>query len=297
MATGGCKHAKATQSALGNNLYLAVDELTRYLLDHAIETGILDLKPDVTDPLQCKMIDTFISIVAEDTPTESVQRLVSMLQNVHNCTRKYSESSSTYARWFKGRASLYLNNCSKRNFMQDTQLFAMILLKNIRLPEITLNYIILQLISEASLVTRKTPEILSIKRTSLVYLRNELSVILDSVSSDNGTVDDAWSSVSLSVNHLDMIYEDTGVVRNQESTMLPKISLDAATRRVSEVIVSVPGESHNSTEVAPRATLGSMLGKRHYGSDDRKRQIPRGEGPKASSPCCAYGKVGHWWKD
>jgi hypothetical protein len=150
MAQGGCSKAKAVNNALGESLYLAVDDAGRNKLDRAIASGILTMDSEEAEMDQEDIVNTIIKVIAADSPTDGIKRLVSMLQDVHSCKRKQSEDPASYARRFEGLASLYLNNCHSHSADQDSQLFAMILLENAQLPAGTFDNIILQLISTAN---------------------------------------------------------------------------------------------------------------------------------------------------
>lgn len=295
MSDGGCKIAKATNSALGDSLYLAVDESSRYLLDHALHTGELSLDPAEDDPDQSKMIEKILDIVAEESPTESIKRLVSMMQDVHQCVRHNNESPIVFARRFKGLASLYLNNCHSGNTIQDSQLFAMILLQNAKLPETTMNHLILQLISEST--TKGSSHISENVTLSEVKVKS----IMHSTANIASTLAQEHADISICQQMINQTSEDLRIIlelhdkRTKEFKNIPNLTLNAAARAVSEISV-------NLTDGSEKSLHGTMLGKRviHHQpepSSNNKRRIPIGEGPKANSNCKACGKKGHWWKD
>ena len=105
---------------------------------------------------QLKTVDDIIELVAQDSPTDSIRRLVKMLREVFACVRKEGETPSNFARRFRSIAFTYLNECSSAHSQQDTQNFAVLLLENSKLLADVYSSVINRLV--ASVTQRaKTP--------------------------------------------------------------------------------------------------------------------------------------------
>lgn len=81
-------------------------------------------------------------IVARDSDTGVVRRLVAMSRAVYNCKRMEVETYSMFTNRFRGLAQAYLNQTDSSNTQLEDQNFAMVLLENARLEESTFNNII-----------------------------------------------------------------------------------------------------------------------------------------------------------
>ena len=112
-AKGGDKRAKGLLRALGITLFNALDEIYSSKIEQAIAAGSINLEAaddDVMNPVkQLKTVDGIIELVAQDSPTDSIRRLVKMLRDVFACVRKEGETPFNFARRFRSIALTYLN--------------------------------------------------------------------------------------------------------------------------------------------------------------------------------------------
>eukprot|EP00737_Agarophyton_chilense_P000191 gb/GEZJ01000219.1/.p2 GENE.gb/GEZJ01000219.1/~~gb/GEZJ01000219.1/.p2 ORF type:complete len:409 (-),score=32.31 gb/GEZJ01000219.1/:2922-4148(-) len=291
MSDGGFKYARATWSALVDTLYLAVDDSVKQLLDHTILEGFLSLDRSEDDEDSSKMIEKMLNIVAEDTPTENVKRLVMMMKNIHQCTRAATETPIEYARRFQGLASIYLTHSNAGNSTQNGQLFSMLLIENARLPEATTNHIVLQLVND----TTQRPfsdlkEKISVSQFRLRKLDEEMRAIRQGIDTPSMNIEDVRAHLSSGETILEAICNDDLKLRQQENRI--HITLDAAVRAISEITVSTTPTT--KTPFIP--TVTTMLGaqeKSPGGLKDRTRFAER----KAVTTCRACGQRGHWWRD
>lgn len=91
-ARGGGKRAKGILSAVGLTLLNALDTVFTSKVEHSITAGIITLDLDEDEEndssTQSKVVQDIIHIVAKDTPTDGIGRLVQMMCHVYGCTRK-----------------------------------------------------------------------------------------------------------------------------------------------------------------------------------------------------------------
>ena len=131
-ARGGDKKASGILNALGRTLFNALDTVFASKIERAITAGLISFEQDKDEEdssnKQQKIVETIISIVAKDSPTDGVRRLVQMMREVYGCTRKNGELAGAYARRLQGLALDYLNHCDTTVAEQDSQNFAVMLL-------------------------------------------------------------------------------------------------------------------------------------------------------------------------
>lgn len=152
-AKGGDNKAKGIANSLGITLYSAMDNSFIQVIYSAITTGDLKLVANNDDDAevlnQKEVIEIIIGLVAKDSVTDGVRRLVKMSQNVHACKRGKNEIYETFAEPFRGVAQTYLNHCYAGNTSQGSQDLPMLLLENAKLPSSTFNNIVSILIADA----------------------------------------------------------------------------------------------------------------------------------------------------
>lgn len=167
-AKGGDNKAKGLANSLGITLYSAMDYSFVQVLDNAIANDELKLVSDDDEEEtinQKDVVEKIIDLVAKDSVTDGVRRLVKMTQNVHGCRREKSETFEAYAERFRGLAQMYLNHCRSRDTNQDSQNFAMLLLENARLTTSTFNNIVSILIADAKNKSDTQIEVVCMSKT------------------------------------------------------------------------------------------------------------------------------------
>lgn len=161
-AKGGDNRAKGIANSLGITLYSAMDYSFVQVVDSAIAAGDLKLVADDDDEDevidQKVVIEKIIDLVAKDSVTDGVRRLVKMSQDVHKCKHEKHETYENFAERFRGVAQTYLNHCYAGNTSQDSQNFAMLLLENANLPTSTFNNLVSILIADAKVKSKSTKQ-------------------------------------------------------------------------------------------------------------------------------------------
>ena len=143
MAKSGDVNAKALSTLLGELLHGAMDEANADKIGRAISNDLLNLNPQDDD--QVKVIESIINLVAADSATEGVRRLVKIMRDLYSCRRNQGEDLAIFAKRFEALATLYLNNNHGKNEENDRQIFAMLLLENACLPDTLFETIFFQL--------------------------------------------------------------------------------------------------------------------------------------------------------
>ena len=151
---GGDKRAKGILSALGLTLFNSLDVVFASQVEQSISAGVINLDGDDDENekviKQLHIVNDIIDLVARDSPTDGIRRLVQMMRLVFNCTRKNGESPAIFARRYQALALDYLNHCDTATIQQDSQNFAMMLLENAMLPDTVYSSIITRLVSTIS---------------------------------------------------------------------------------------------------------------------------------------------------
>lgn len=144
-ARSGDNRAKGISNGLPYALMATLDALYRKLVESAVDSGELLLEQDKGESLldvdQRRCIEKILILVAKDTDTDLVQRLLTLRRAVYYCKRYPAEGFSTYANRFRGIAQACLNQSRGANQQLDEQNFAMVLLENAGLEESTFNKI------------------------------------------------------------------------------------------------------------------------------------------------------------
>lgn len=311
-AEGGDTRSKGMMSALGITLYHAVDESFRSKLDRAIAAGILKLRPAGNEnpkKVQHEAVEAIIQIVAKDSVTDSIRRLVQMMRDIYACRRKATETPETFSRRFQGLALKYLNHCSSSSTEKDSQNFAMLLLENADIPSTVYSSIVTQLVSKANergqanddeicLATKSTLEGMKhhAQQSVMKYKnwRNSTSPQLPPIESDI-----ILSNFELITNEIHKIIQHNECNRDTDRAKF-SITLGDAADALADVKVD---DVNTPTSTQPTRVQGTLLGKRyastpHYGQNKSSRtHIPVGTGPKANSKCRSCNQIGHWWRD
>lgn len=235
-----------------------------------------------------------LDIVAEDTPTENVKRLVVMMHDIHKCIRQSKESPIAFARRFKGLACLYMTNCNTGSSARDGQLFAMLLIENAHLPDSTTNHIILQLVND----TTKNPSSRISQNVSIPQARlssiqqhsDALTLALQQSPMDIAGI----KSYAHEIDHALAQVNEANRARQQENAQI-HITLDAAVRAVSEINISSSSDMKLTAANIHPPAVGAMMGTPPNFKQSKIRD--KFSDRKANSTCRACGQKGHWWRD
>ena len=104
---GGDTRAKGLLSALALTLYFSLDRDQRNIIDNAVSCKqiSLEIDDDANEPEQLslaatakeqfKLVGEIVQLVAKDTPTDAIRRLVKTSQDIYHCTRDRSENDSS----------------------------------------------------------------------------------------------------------------------------------------------------------------------------------------------------------
>lgn len=312
-ANGGDTRSKGMMSALGITLYHAVDEAYRSKLDRAIAAGTLKLKPDADDTpkkVQQAAIETIIEIVAKDSVTDSIRRLVQMMRDIYTCKRKTGETPAAFSRRFQGLALKYLNHCGSTSTENDSQNFAMLLLENSNIPSSVYSSIVTQLVSKANergnkdddkicLVTTTALQAISESANETVgnYMTWRSTPKPQLPKTDSDCVLFGFESVKEEINKIIQQNERLGTIDRSRFS----ITLEDAVGSFCDIKVDDVDTTSNSGP--SRVMQGSLLGKRFQpysngGSyKSAKTHIPVGTGPKTHTKCRSCDQPGHWWRD
>ena len=182
-AKGGDNKAKGIASSLGITLCSAMDYSFIPVIDSAITADDLKLVSDDdedNDAVDQKVvIEKIIQLVAKDSVTDGVRRLVRMSQNIHACKRQKNETYESFAERFRGVAQTYLSHCYAGNTSQDSQSFAMLLLENANLPSSTFNNIVSILIADAKDKSRPTAKYFKIAKEKFATIEDSFENAID----------------------------------------------------------------------------------------------------------------------
>ena len=150
----GYTKATGTWRNLGHALFSRMDQRYKRIIHSAIDSGTLRLRThldgrkfDDHDHIEC--VENILNIVAKETTTDRVKRLIRMTKEVHDCRRAKKESFAEYAVRFEGLARAYLSIAKARSDSQGEQNFAIIAIENANLPIATYNAVISNLVSHA----------------------------------------------------------------------------------------------------------------------------------------------------
>ena len=168
-ARGGDNRAKGLMSALALALYFSLARDQRNIVDNAVQRNQLPLNldedydseektPAAIVKEQSKLVDDIIQLVAKDTPTDGIRRLVKASQDIYQCIRIKSEKPHVFAWKLQGRAKRYLTMCSPSHGAQEIQNVAILLLENAKLASATFNNIMTQLVTKSASRTQSVRE-------------------------------------------------------------------------------------------------------------------------------------------
>lgn len=98
---------------------------------------------------QKKTFENLSFIVAKDSPTDRIRRLVSVIKDVYTCRVGNDDSFEQFAERFRGHPQTYLNRCHSTQAIKN-QKFAMIVLEYATRPTTPFNNIVGLLVSGAN---------------------------------------------------------------------------------------------------------------------------------------------------
>ena len=145
-ASVGEKKSLATQATLCYELYNALDASYQSVIDHAKITKSISF--DVEPHQQEEAVLKIVSLIGADTSLEIIDRALNAYKNVHMCIRSNSEQPSEFATRFRGLVSQYMSLTGISVTETESQLMAMIMLQNSRLPHDTQNAVKLLLVTQ-----------------------------------------------------------------------------------------------------------------------------------------------------
>ena len=153
-AESGYSKAMGTSKNLGHALFSRMDQQYKRIVHSAIDNGSIRLRthPDgkkFTDEEHVECVEKILNLVAKETTTDRVKRLIRMTKEVHECKRGAKESFAEYAVKFESLSRAYLSIAKARPDSQDEQNFAIMAIENAKLPIATYNAIISNLVSHA----------------------------------------------------------------------------------------------------------------------------------------------------
>lgn len=276
----------------------ALDAIFSSKAECALTAGLLTLDLDGeyggSASEQHQVVRNIVNMVAKDTPTDSIRRLVQMMQNVYNCTRKHDESTQLYGRRFQSLAIEYLNHCDSAAAAQDSQNLSMLRLENANIPASVHSTVVTQMVSNATnrnldpvdkiyLISKATLEYMIEKADSLAFADIDTS-----------------EEIANSIKNLALRAIKTNERHVQEDRTSFRVALDEAVHTLADMKVD---DNTVSTKIEKSNIVFSMLGKRksydghgnnsHVRNSRSKLRVPNGEGPKAMSKCRACGQSNH----
>ena len=181
------KKSIATEATFAYVLYDAVDSCYQKVLDHARDSGTLSF--DGEKQRQKAVVMKIIELIGQDTPLEIIDRLLSVYKQVHTCIRLQNEQPSQFATRFRGLASKYMSLAGVSATEQESQLLAMVMLQNARLPSDTQNAVKIQLVAQGQQRTSSSQSPLPVSKDFMNNLSNMMATLSTAYqSADTGNV-------------------------------------------------------------------------------------------------------------
>ena len=241
-ARGGDSRAKGVANSLGIYLFMAVDYSFQEVVKSAMQEGRIVLVEDEEDELstldQKKVVEQIVNLVARDSDTDGIRRLVKMHRDVYSCMRNYNEGYEGFAERFRGHAQTYLNHCRAGENTQQSQIFAMLLFENSILPTTVYNNVITVVILDAKAKHKNHDAVIAVKESAISDLMEKLKSMRDGVQ--DGDTEDSVRNESMKTQLSEML----DVVRNLQTMKrqtglfvgtVPLICLDDAVAALRDV--------------------------------------------------------------
>jgi hypothetical protein len=143
------KVAAARLKTLVTTLASSLPLSFRQMVERDIDQGLID-DSNASFESQEKGILHVVSLVASDSPTESLDRLSTSFKEVFSCCRGVKESVSDFATRFVGLSSRYMMLAKADRKSKDSRMLGLCLLQNAKLEQSTLNAVKIQLLNSAS---------------------------------------------------------------------------------------------------------------------------------------------------
>lgn len=126
------------------------------MLQKAESDGSLKLDGEEADPCRNRLIETIISIIAKDTPTDQVKNELEYLTNIYKCTRRLGELLSSFVCRFKRCVAQYTVRTGLLKESTDRQV-GMLLIQSTHLSTDTMTSVTSQISSVNA--TDKAPKL------------------------------------------------------------------------------------------------------------------------------------------
>lgn len=253
----------------GHSIFENCDTLAQDRLLEAEASGKLLLDGSSTDPTRTELVEVILEIIAKDLPTETVQREVSLLRDIHSCIRKSDETPTCYANRFYSLVARYSIQTGDLDKSINRQ-FAVLMIENARLSNDTRSSLIFKLTTECH--TQLAPACITIP----VQL---FARVMAGLQEPNATTNKTL------IEELEVLYKKA--MNNHDRTG-SSFGIENVSATLRQVTISPDLPTQPSS--APRIQQTSLLGKRSN-DDNRKRFV------KKSAGCSVCGDQTHWWKD
>jgi len=221
------KKSIATQATFAYVLYDAVHPSYQKVLDHAKDSGALNF--DGQSSHQRAVVEQIIQLIGQDTPLEIIDRLLSAYQHVHTCVRHDKEQPSKYATRFRGLASEYMSLAGVSATEQESQLMAMVMLQNARLPQDTQNAVKLQLVTQSQQKSQQSAiKPISVPKEVLEELSRKIKAVIDdlkladTLTVEGGNEDEVVEVRSISLADYENIQDSLATVLEVPDSQLAK---------------------------------------------------------------------------
>lgn len=332
-AKGGDSRAKGMLNALALTLYFSLERNQRNIVDNAMQDRLVSLNTDddaeeistnAMARIQFECVDDIVNLVAKDTPTDGIRRLVKISQGIHKCVRINCEKPHAFARRFQGMAKQYLNMSNSANGEKESQNFAILLLENAQLPSSTFNNIVTQLVTKSSskqgipetatvtLPSSTFVELIRISTAASQALSSWESAITTTTTAHNSETHQLILKTKTLIETTNKIAEgaqkeNTELVQKDRQNIF--ITLDDAVDAICDIkadeeIIALGNATQDpGLKKEQHIKQGSMMTKRKEADNSfmqppqKKPYILPGTGKKKDSICMVCKKMGHWKGD
>lgn len=258
-------------------IFLSCDDIAQKLLSQAQKAGKINLAGEHCDDDRSRLIESIISVIARDSPTEKVRQELDLLTDVHNCVRERNEQRKDFVNRFQGAVARYFNYTASISDSTSRQ-FAVILSRNSHLTADTANAVNLQL-AMLSQSRDKDEQFARIEMS-----KSMVSKLLNTpwLANDEETT----CHEELSEETRRMIRSALKKERGSSDTDPIMFTLQEAVDARAQFKLNIAKDTLPQT---------SLLGKR-FDSPAGPSEIPRNK-RKLHTKYHACGKIGHWLQD
>ena len=221
---------------------MALDYSFQEVVKSAMQEGWIVLVEDEEDELstldQKKVVEQIVNLVARDSDTDGIRRLVKMNRDVYSCMKNCNGIYEDFAERFRGHAEKYLNHCHAGDTKQQSQIFAMLLFDKSRLPTTVYKSVITVVILDARQKHKNRDAVIAIADSAISDLMEKLKSMRDIVQ--DGDTEDSVRNESMKTQLSEML----DVVRNLQTIKrqkglfvgtVPVICLDDAVAALRDV--------------------------------------------------------------